>query len=1080
MNLTFNSLIVFNSIFNFFRVLAVLLFFVSVLLSTKTELSAQPLQNFESATFPPSGWTLEYSGTLYWSQVNTASGYGIGSGSAKFNFYNSNNGIIQSLITPSLFPSSAGDSLIFDEAYATYQTEIDSLIILVSGNNGVSYSTLVALAGGNIIGTGIVTAAARTTAFTPAPGEWATKKYALPPGTNRIKFRCRSNFGNNLYIDNIKTNVLAGSFANDAGASLILKPKGTMTLPFPVIAPKAEFTNYGTSSQANVLVTFKIIGPVNYTNSKLIPVFNSGATSGVTFDSTFLPVNGNYQVSVYTNLISDQNLSNDTLKAILNVVNTDYGGGAGYFYSNSNISAAPSSPEYYKIDTSCSHSLIVNGVNKEPAKFTGSLDDGYFKLGNVFKGKKIRFGGVNYDSVFISTNGIIGFTQFAGLNSFLPSENSEVRPALFPLWSDLNYSDPDVPVNRLSYKSVNGTQFVITYDKAPLYNTAVSPTDYITFQVVLELVESSSSVNSNIVYQYGDTSLIGGTGIGYYNSYQLNTLPAHLIGLQYSAGNELLYRYRNGATFTVQGPVFDISPVAVEFGPVQNNLTYNGSNGLFYPRYGMASNSSAVEPVQFGSHVYQSNTDSFYVSKFDSSGFMLSSHFIILSDHPTSLACSDDGFLYVAKENGGINKYNFSGGLVTADFIPGINASCILVNSVYDNIIYVADSVNQRVSTFNSNTGQPLNINFITPVNAMALALFQNYLWVAAGSQNKLIVYQRETGNYVTESSPEDIENTRNITSLFLSSDMKLYFYSRNDTLLNLNGILTPLFKFKLCSTDPSLPPVLNKNSKGPVVVTIVVFGVAVTVIVGIVIAAEALVTGNKPKTAIEKAEEKLPLSKISTGQTDKIPITPRKNISETFITPSEFIPEIHQGSLVPPGSILNLKLLIEGFYNPAGNVMVRDTVRIFLRNVFSPYQIIDSSKAYLNSNGTGSFVFPLAVNGISYYLQTRHRNSIETWSKSGGEIFSNSVLNYDFTTNAGKAYGSNQILLGSKYCIRSGDINQDATVDASDLGNVDNDAYISLSGYVKTDVTGDNFVDAGDVSIVDNNAFNSVSAVTP
>ena len=1080
MDRTINSLFVFKNRLNLFLIFFIITF-IPVLLFTRTELSAQPLQNFESSTFPPAGWTLEYSGSLYWSQVNTASGYGTGTGSAKFSFYNSPSGTVQSLITPTLFPSSSGDSLIFDEAYATYQTEIDSLIILVSGNNGVSYSTLAALAGGNIVGTGMVTATARTNAFTPTAVQWATKKYALPTGTNRIKFRCRSDFGNNLYIDNIKTNVLAGSFANDIGASVIVKPKGTMTLPFPVIAPKAEFTNYGTSSQASVLVTFKIIGPVNYTNSRLIPVFNSGATAAVTFDSTFLPVNGNYQVSVYTNLISDQNFSNDTLKAVLNVVNTDYGGGAGYYYSNSNISGAPSSPLFHKIDTSCSHSLIVNGVNTEPAKFSGNLDDGYFKLGNVFKGKKVRFGGVNYDSIFISTNGIIGFTQFAGLNSFSPAENSAVRPALFPLWSDLNYSDPDVPVNRLSYKSVNGTQFIITYDKAPLYNSAISPTDYITFQVVLELVESSSSVNSNFVVQYGDTSLIGGTGLGYYNSYLLNTLPALLIGLQYSEGNELLYRFRNGAAYTAQGPVFDVSPVAVEFGPVQNNLIYNGNNGLFYPRYGMANNSSAVEPIQYGSHVYQSNTDSFYVSRFDSSGILLSSHFINLSDHPTALACSDDGFLYVAKENGGINKYNFSGGLVTSDFIPAIYATCILVNTVYDNIIYVADSINQRVSTFNSNTGLPVNINFISPVNAMAIALFQNYLWVASGSQNKLIVYQRETGNYVTESSPEDIENTRNVTSMFLTSDMKLYFYSRNDTLLNLNGILTTQLKFKLCSTDPSLPPAFSKNSRGPVVVTIVVLGVVITTVVaGAYLLAQGLITGDKHKSDIEKAEDKIPLSNVSSGQSDNIPITPRKNISETFITPSEFIPEMHQGSLMPPGLILNLKLLIEGFYNPAGNVMVRDTAKIFLRNVFSPYQKIDSSAVYLNSDGAGSFVFPLATNGVSYYLQTKHRNSIETWSKSGGETFSNSVLNYDFTTSANKAYGSNQILLGSKYCIRSGDINQDGTVDASDLSNVDNDAYNSLSGYVRTDVTGDNFVDAGDVSIVDNNAFNSVSSVTP
>ena len=66
------------------------------------------------------------------------------------------------------------------------------------------------------------------------------------------------------------------------------------------------------------------------------------------------------------------------------------------------------------------------------------------------------------------------------------------------------------------------------------------------------------------------------------------------------------------------------------------------------------------------------------------------------------------------------------------------------------------------------------------------------------------------------------------------------------------------------------------------------------------------------------------------------------------------------------------------------------------------------------------------------------------------------------------------------RFAIFSGDVNQDGTIDASDVSEVDNDGYNSLSGYIRTDVTGDDFVDAADVSIVDNNAFNSVSAVTP
>ncbi len=44
----------------------------------------------------------------------------------------------------------------------------------------------------------------------------------------------------------------------------------------------------------------------------------------------------------------------------------------------------------------------------------------------------------------------------------------------------------------------------------------------------------------------------------------------------------------------------------------------------------------------------------------------------------------------------------------------------------------------------------------------------------------------------------------------------------------------------------------------------------------------------------------------------------------------------------------------------------------------------------------------------------------------------------------------------------------------------VDNDAFNSVSGYVKADVNSDDFVDASDLSLVDNNAFNSIQLVRP
>jgi len=175
----------------------------------------------------------------------------------------------------------------------------------------------------------------------------------------------------------------------------------------------------------------------------------------------------------------------------------------------------------------------------------------------------------------------------------------------------------------------------------------------------------------------------------------------------------------------------------------------------------------------------------------------------------------------------------------------------------------------------------------------------------------------------------------------------------------------------------------------------------------------------------------------------------------------------------------LNLKALIQGFYKSATGKMIKDTATVYLRYKTSPFTIADSSKAVLDSIGTGSFVFNRIGNWVPYYIVVKHRNTIETWSYSA-KYFDNNSLSFDFTPAASWAYGSNQILSGTKYCLYSGDVNQDGIADASDVSAVDNDASVSLSGYVKTDLTGDNFVDAADASLVDNNSLYSVSVIRP
>ncbi len=183
--------------------------------------------------------------------------------------------------------------------------------------------------------------------------------------------------------------------------------------------------------------------------------------------------------------------------------------------------------------------------------------------------------------------------------------------------------------------------------------------------------------------------------------------------------------------------------------------------------------------------------------------------------------------------------------------------------------------------------------------------------------------------------------------------------------------------------------------------------------------------------------------------------------------------------SISTGAKILDLTVLPEGLYDANANSMVRDTVSVYLRNAISPFARIDSGKAYLSPSGQASVLFSNASNGVNYYIQVKHRNAMETWSKLP-QMFSGNQLTYDFTTAVTNAYGDNLKQSGNRWVIFSGDVNKDGAIDASDLSDVDNDSYNSLSGYVVTDLTGDDFVDASDVSVCDNNVTIGVYRSAP
>ncbi|MCC7158966.1 MAG: Omp28-related outer membrane protein [Ignavibacteria bacterium] len=270
------------------------------------------LADFENTSYPPSGWTLSNTAQYDWIRTTYASGYGIGSASMVADFYDYQTGNFECM-TKNFNATTAGDSLKFDHAYTCYVNEQDRLDIFTSTDGGTSWVSLISLTGGN--SGPLKTAPTTADLFVPTPSQWATKTYALPVGTNKVKFTAVTAFGNNLYLDNIKVGV---PFATDAGVSGIKSPKWGITPQ--TAAPTVLVRNYGSVSQ-----TFQVtmtINPGGYTNSATVTNLGAGQTSEIVLPDCNFSTEGAYTMTCYTNLVSDMNLSNDTIVNTLLVSNS--------------------------------------------------------------------------------------------------------------------------------------------------------------------------------------------------------------------------------------------------------------------------------------------------------------------------------------------------------------------------------------------------------------------------------------------------------------------------------------------------------------------------------------------------------------------------------------------------------------------------------------------------------------------------------------------------------------------------------------------------------------------------------------
>ena len=354
-------------------------------------------EDFELAVFPPTGWTLAGAANL-WSRSTLCSGYGTGTASAMANFYGIASGT-QDLITITFAATTAADSLKFDHAYATFISENDQLQISTSTDGGSNWSVLITLDGG--VSGPLVTAPPQTSSFVPTAGQWASKSYSVPVGTNAVKFTAITAWGNQLYLDNVAIGSSYTPATDDLALQSIDVPAGAYMDPNVAFTPTVTVSNPGTTPVTDFQVIYNIDdgskAPV-YSDTVFVTTADTlqPDSSQQYLFTNFTPLNyTEYDVTAYVSVAGDPNNANDTLGAFFRTWDLDVG---------TSVILAPTGtvdPESTIVPTATFHNYAT-----QTADF-----DAYFE---IYEGASIVYGeSVNITGLAAGADTTITFSTWA-------------------------------------------------------------------------------------------------------------------------------------------------------------------------------------------------------------------------------------------------------------------------------------------------------------------------------------------------------------------------------------------------------------------------------------------------------------------------------------------------------------------------------------------------------------------------------------------------------------------------------------------------------------------------------------------
>ena len=274
-------------------------------------------EGFESGTFPPVGWSIINPDNNNTWQLTTP---GNNSAHSVFidNYDNNVSGQIDEIVTPKLVLSGSDPVVLsFDLAYKNYPNPQynDSLQVLVSNDCGATFTTYF-----NEAGAALATAGSSANSYlNPAAGDWKTQKISidgsiLSAGNIIIAFKNVSDYGNNIYIDNIN---ITQEKSRDLTVTSV-DPPATTGCVEPTI-PMAVVQNVGYSTITGFNVSYEIDNGAPSQTIVSGVSLAPGAQMNVPLN-TFTPSLGQHTITVFSaqpissDGTGDENVLNDTIR----------------------------------------------------------------------------------------------------------------------------------------------------------------------------------------------------------------------------------------------------------------------------------------------------------------------------------------------------------------------------------------------------------------------------------------------------------------------------------------------------------------------------------------------------------------------------------------------------------------------------------------------------------------------------------------------------------------------------------------------------------------------------------------------